>query len=114
MSVRASMLSANLFRRHRVRRSQASAGDGQAGVLALRAHELRDAEVEQLHDMRAVAHVDVDVARLQVAVDDALRVRGGQRRADRLEQRQRPRAASKRPRSASKDRRSVPPSSSIT
>ena len=50
------------------------------------AHDLRDAEVEQLQARRAPCARDEEVRRVQIAVDDALRVRERDGLGDRVEQ----------------------------
>ena len=85
-------VAADLLGRHGVRRAEPRADHGQPGLGGVGVQELGDAEVEQLdHALgRGVVAVrrsggDEDVAGLEIAVDDAARVRRLERRADRLQ-----------------------------
>ncbi len=69
-----------LLGRHVVRRAEDHPRPGELGV---RAADLGDAEVEDLHEaVVAPATDEEDVVGLQIAVDDAAPVRGGQGRGD--------------------------------
>ncbi len=70
---------AQLLRRHVVRRAHDVVGAGEVAVLAMR---LGDAEVEHLDEVRAVGTLgEEQIARLEVAMDDAERVGLGERTA---------------------------------
>ena len=75
----------DLLGRHRVRSSDALPYGGEAALARRGAHELRDAEVEQLHARRVAVLHHRDVARLQIAVHHAGGVRGPQGIADGFE-----------------------------
>ena len=77
------LLGLRLLRRHVVRRAEGRARLRHALVgAALGALEFRDAEVEHLGEVGIAAALDqVDVLGLEIAVDDALGVRFGQRLA---------------------------------
>ena len=73
-----------LLGRHVLGRAHRHAGAGQPALArGLGLGRLRDAEVEHLDDVGgAVARDQEDVLGLEIAVDDALAVRGGERAAD--------------------------------
>ena len=70
-------LAVYLLGRHVVRRADERAGAGQLDLLrGLKAHDLGDAEVDDLEQRRSTRFLDdKDVVRLEIAVDDADRVR---------------------------------------
>jgi hypothetical protein len=78
-------LAARLLRGHIVRRAQDEPRLRQP-ELALEARGAGDPEVEELHDLAAALPHEVHVVRLEIAVDDARLVRGGERREDRAAQ----------------------------
>ena len=74
---------AGLLGRHVRRRAHHHAGLGLAGALALVVGELGDAEVHHLDEvLLSLVDDEVDVVRLQVAVDDLVLVRRLERLAD--------------------------------
>ena len=75
-------LAARLLRAHVERRAEDGTGDRER-VVRVVLEELADAEVEHLRDRDAVLHlVEVDVRRLEIAMDDAGLVRCRERIAD--------------------------------
>jgi hypothetical protein len=84
------LVAAGLLGRHVQRGAEHHAGLGQPRRVALagRAHVLRDAEVHDLDEVLVLAAQQEHVLRLHVAVDDALGVRGAQRRRDLLRDQQ--------------------------
>ena len=77
------VLAARLLRRHVLGRAEQHAGLRELAPPVLDLGQLRDAEVEQLHEVRLAEEVDeVHVLRLEIAVDDAVRMCGGERCAD--------------------------------
>ena len=92
-------------RRRRERRRHATTA--RATRSAVRLQRLRQTEVEHLH--RAVG-ADLDVGRLQIAMDDALLVRGFERLGDLLARSAAPRRAESAPRAIrSRERRRLRP-----
>ena len=85
VGARVDAVAANLLGRHRVRRAEPGADDGQPALARVGVQQLGDAEVQQLDHALAADLGDEDVARLEVAVDDAEIVRRLQRGADRLQ-----------------------------
>ena len=79
VAARVERIAARLLGAHVLGRAADDAGARDAGLLRLGAH-LREAEVDDLHEVAARAHrLEDDVLGLEIAVDDVLGVRFGER-----------------------------------